>query len=320
MNSNKKEALAKLKTNFEKEPVRLGIDEAGRGPVLGPMVYACCYWAITNEDIIKNHFKFADSKVLKEEKREQIYEEMNTYKDNLLKFQARVISPEELSNKMLMRNKVSLNKISTDAACELIRNALKEGVNVTEVYVDTVGNPGKYEELLRKQFSNEIIFTVTAKADSLFPVVSAASIVAKVTRDRVVSKWVYRENTDDLTNPIFDNKVGSGYPADPYTKSWLNKNCEDVFGFPSIVRFSWKTTANLFKSSKTMKKVDGEGFEDEGKTRKVFKGDEDDDEDYDNHTDKNFIKNFIKNNNSSAAPKEFNFFSNNNLTLTNFKI
>jgi len=53
-----------------------GIDEAGRGPVLGPMVYACCYFSKNNENILKSKFKFADSKALTEEQREKIYEKM----------------------------------------------------------------------------------------------------------------------------------------------------------------------------------------------------------------------------------------------------
>jgi ribonuclease H2 subunit A len=63
-------------SNFAYEDVVLGIDEAGRGPVLGPMVYACAYWTISNQEEITKHFKFADSKVLTEVKREEIYNNM----------------------------------------------------------------------------------------------------------------------------------------------------------------------------------------------------------------------------------------------------
>jgi ribonuclease H2 subunit A len=71
-------------TNFEIEQIYLGIDEAGRGPVLGPMVYACCYWSEKNEDLIKKTFKFADSKTLKESKREEIFEKMKKNKCEIL--------------------------------------------------------------------------------------------------------------------------------------------------------------------------------------------------------------------------------------------
>lgn len=77
--------FSELTTDFEKDEIILGIDEAGRGPVLGPMVYACCYWKRENESEIKKHLKFADSKTLSETKREKIFEEMKDY-SNLLRY------------------------------------------------------------------------------------------------------------------------------------------------------------------------------------------------------------------------------------------
>jgi ribonuclease H2 subunit A len=68
--------LSGLKCDFEKDEIILGIDEAGRGPVLGPMVYACCYYSENNENQLKKYFKFADSKQLKESVREEIFDKM----------------------------------------------------------------------------------------------------------------------------------------------------------------------------------------------------------------------------------------------------
>jgi ribonuclease H2 subunit A len=70
-------------TNFETDHIILGIDEAGRGPVLGPMVYACCYWTKEKEDEILKNFKFADSKIVKEADREKIYDRMCSVKTSL---------------------------------------------------------------------------------------------------------------------------------------------------------------------------------------------------------------------------------------------
>ncbi len=75
--------LENLVTDFENDTIILGIDEAGRGPVLGPMVYACCYWKLENEELIKKSLKFADSKTLNEAKREQIFELMKKYPNAL---------------------------------------------------------------------------------------------------------------------------------------------------------------------------------------------------------------------------------------------
>ena len=80
---------------------------------------------------------------------------------------------------LMHRNKYNLNEISHDTAVELIDGALTAGVRVQEVYVDTVGDAGKYEAKLKRIFP-QLSVTVRPKADSLYPVVSAASICAKV--------------------------------------------------------------------------------------------------------------------------------------------
>jgi ribonuclease H2 subunit A len=161
---------------------------------------------------------------------------------------------------MLNRDQTSLNVISHNAAVELIRRALKDNVNVKEIYVDTVGSPDKYREYLESIFS-DIQFTVASKADDLYPVVSAASIAAKVTRDSIIENWEFVEGE-------FSNKLGCGYPSDPLTKKWLQKNCDKVFGFPNIVRFSWKTTTNMLKDNAAVHLKWEDYVEDEDRTKK----------------------------------------------------
>nr|XP_026694301.1 ribonuclease H2 subunit A-like isoform X2 [Ciona intestinalis] len=234
----------KLKSDIPKlltsEPCCLGIDEAGRGPVLdfmnelysGPMVYASCFTPISCKDKLAG-LGCDDSKVLKEEQRESLFETLNKASE-YIGWMIHILSPAYISTSMLGRSKYNLNSISHDTAIDLIRSALKLGVEVTEVYVDTVGPPQTYAEKLKKIFPS-IKFTVEKKADSKYPVVSAASICAKVCRDKAVKEWRFRENPDT------DTKYGSGYPADPVTKVWLRNNVDRIFGFPSFVRFSWST-------------------------------------------------------------------------------
>eukprot|EP00983_Pelagomonas_calceolata_P130955 1161729-Pelagomonas_calceolata.AAC.17 len=76
-----------------------------------------------------------------------------------------------------------------------------------------------------------------SQADALYPVVSAASIVAKVLRDRALES---NKKDVGLEEHV---QLGSGYPADPHTKAWLRSSLNDVFGFsqPQLVRFSWET-------------------------------------------------------------------------------
>ena len=68
----------------------------------------------------------------------------------------------------------------------------------------------------------------TQQADSTYPIVSAASICAKVVRDRVVHHWRVAER-----NIAISRKFGSGYPGDPTTKAWLQNHFSPIFGFPS---------------------------------------------------------------------------------------
>lgn len=220
------------------KPCIMGIDEAGRGPVLGPMVYGCLYCARSYEKTLSS-LNFADSKTLKEEKREELFENLKA--DESIGWAVDIIDPRELSAKMLKKNKINLNEISHDSAIGLITKVLNMGVLLTEVYVDTVGDTEKYRIKLSERFP-AVHFVVAKKADSLYPVVSGASIAAKVTRDRALREWVLDETAENL-----HKNFGSGYPGDPDTKAWLQHHKHSVFGFPTLVRFSWGTCTPYFK-------------------------------------------------------------------------
>jgi ribonuclease H2 subunit A len=191
-------------------PVMLGIDEAGRGPVLGPMVYGCAYCPLSREKDLKSS-GYADSKTLSEEQRENLFEKICAC--DYVGWSVEVISAARLSEHMLRVKKYNLNLISHDSAAGLVRRTLALGVNVCKVFVDTVGDPEKYQAKLSGMFPS-IEFKVAKKADSLFPCVSAASICAKVVRDRDIKAWRPSESNQGHTAVA----LGSGYPADPFTK------------------------------------------------------------------------------------------------------
>ncbi|PSN50660.1 Ribonuclease H2 subunit A [Blattella germanica] len=210
------------------EPCLLGVDEAGRGPVLGPMVYGICFCPIDKAELLKE-LGCADSKSLTEEKREVIFEKLCNEQDSIgWAFEA--ISPNTICNSMLRRHKYSLNQVAQDSTVGLITKAIESGINVSEVYVDTVGMPDKYQ------------ITVAKKADAIYPIVSAASICAKVSRDRALKVWKFQEGFEATSEDF-----GSGYPNDPVTKTFLTKNIDPVFGFPVLVRFSWSTAGKILQ-------------------------------------------------------------------------
>ncbi|CAN0141440.1 unnamed protein product [Ascophyllum nodosum] len=237
----------------------LGIDEAGRGPVLGPMAYGAAYWSCADDKYVSG-MGFDDSKVLSSAHRDELFNRIDQTPQ--VGWVLRLISARELSDKMCRKTPFSLNVISHDAAAEMIKAVQEKGVRVTQVFVDTVGDPVFYQTRLEKEFGKEIKFVVAKKADSLYKTVSAASIIAKasntcwreirsVTRDRIVEEWRWSE-----PNLEADRTYGSGYPSDEKCKKWMRENVDPVFGFPDICRFSWGTTKELLKSSG--KKVDWE--------------------------------------------------------------
>jgi len=222
----------------KEEPCVLGVDEAGRGPVLGPMVYGICYCPISKNTDLKE-LGVDDSKTLTEEQRENLLQKVLKNSD-YLGWAVTVLAPRYISTSMYRRGKYNLNTMSHDTAIGLIQGALDRGVKVAEVYVDTVGPPEKYEAKLSQIFPS-IKITVAKKADSLYPCVSAASICAKVARDQVLKAWKFPAGEEA------EGPWGSGYPADPVTKKFLQDQLHPVFGFPSLVRFSWKTAEKIIE-------------------------------------------------------------------------
>lgn len=172
------------------------------------MVYGSAFCPI-NEQIILKKLECADSKALNEEKRDVIFS--NICKSlNVLGWAIEIIAPNTICNSMLSKTKYSLNKVSMDAAVGLIKAAIGAGVKIEHIFVDTVGKPEKYQEYLKSLFPSYNI-TVAKKADSTYPIVSAASICAKVARDHALKVWQFQEEVD-----LRSNSFGSGYPGGTY--------------------------------------------------------------------------------------------------------
>lgn len=207
----------------ERHGVVLGIDEAGRGPVLGPMTYVAAYWSLEFDEELEGH-GFKDSKQMAKEHRKSLFDKMIQVEK--LGFILRVLHASEISANMLRNpSPYNLNSMSHDAAMELITAALENGVEVCKVYVDTVGNPDSYRRKLESKFNGKgIEFVVEKKADDKYASCSAASIVAKVMRDELTGNWIFSEGkyyVPEVTD------YGSGYPSDPKCKVWMEKNLVD---------------------------------------------------------------------------------------------
>ncbi|VDL19990.1 unnamed protein product [Hymenolepis diminuta] len=194
-------SIERLSSKSRSSPCMLGIDEAGRGPVLGPMLYACAVAPVSKIASLKE-MGLADSKQLTEGKREDLLKEM-LKECNWVAYTIHAISPMEITEKMLSSQKISLNTISQDAAIGLIRSALDQDVNLAEVYVDTVGKAEVYQTYLKSIFP-DLNIVVESKADATYPIVSAASIFAKVRTDIFIS-------TKNLLGGLFIGKLQACY-------------------------------------------------------------------------------------------------------------
>jgi ribonuclease H2 subunit A len=149
----------------------------------------------------------------------------------------------------------NLNAQAQDATVALIQGVLDRGVRLGHVYVDTIGQPAAYQRRLERFFP-QLRFTVAKKADSLYPCVSAASVVAKVTRDVALEvaweEFVRRRRMEGVEVPETEGAMGwgSGYPSDARCTTWLKQNVDPLFGWGSECRFSWGTIKELLEKAK----------------------------------------------------------------------
>jgi ribonuclease H2 subunit A len=240
-------------------PCALGVDEAGRGPVLGPMVYGVFYLPLPLSDpLLRDTHHFDDSKVLTPAVRAALMQTLCTTTSDLhasCGWAIAALSARDIAAGMLRPgvSAYNLNAQAMDATVELIKGVYARGVNVTEIYVDTIGQPAVYQAKLERVFPTAKI-TVAKKADSLYPCVSAASVCAKVTRDVALERlWKARGRGVDgaETEGEEDETMawGSGYPSDGRCVSWLKGNMHPVFGWGPECRLSWGTAKDMLEAA-----------------------------------------------------------------------
>lgn len=197
----------------------IGIDEAGRGPVLGSLVYCAAFWPLSEHDAICK-LGFDDSKQVKELDRERLFHEI--WNHGSIGWVIEELTAVKLSEEMLRASPTSLNVISYDGVVRMLER-IKSPVGVdppiiNNVYIDTVGDPETYKHklvsALGKDFAN---FVIEKKADATYKPVSAASIIAKVTRDSLLKNWKWAEGPGAVA---VDTNYGSGYPGDEACVQW----------------------------------------------------------------------------------------------------
>ncbi|KAI9788777.1 MAG: hypothetical protein M1816_006558 [Peltula sp. TS41687] len=307
--------LPRILTTNPSTPCVLGIDEAGRGPVLGPMVYGVFYLPVSLHHSLLSSptHRFDDSKALTPQSRAALVEKLccretpsptiassttdlhyseacdvhspdpdcTTRTDDLYAncgWATTLLSAVDIGADMLrVPHNHNLNAQAYDATVSLIRRVLDAGVNVAEVYVDTVGPPAAYQRRLAAVFPTVAQITVAKKADALFPCVSAASVVAKVTRDAALGVcWrgycAQKEaeggnNGEEMEEGREGAEWGSGYPSDGRCMAWLKGRMDPLFGWGRECRFSWSTARDMLEEKGGVK-VDWLVDDEEGETER----------------------------------------------------
>jgi ribonuclease HII len=199
-----------------------GVDEAGRGCVIGPLVIAGVLAEVGNLPILAN-LGVRDSKLLSKQKREFLATEIArlTEKHVIVK-----LKPAEIDRVVESGRKLhKLNRLEAESMADII-----DALDPEEAYVDAA-------DVLEERFKHHIQENVKCKArivskhkaDRIFTVVSAASIIAKVERDREIA----------LLKAQFGD-FGSGYLTDPKSMAFLRQWLKTNGDYPEFVRKSWK--------------------------------------------------------------------------------
>lgn len=204
-----------------------GVDEAGKGSVLGPLVVAAV--AASSENALDD-LGVKDSKLCSAKERERLYV--------LIKKRCRVTTVRlDAGDIDAIRVEMTLNFAVARAHAKAITR-----LSPTCAYVDACDvNCFRYAEMVKNNLDHVCEIVSEHHADEKFPVVSAASIIAKVTRDRAIAMLAKKYG-----------EIGSGYPSDPVTIRFLTAWIDEHKSPPPIARKSWKTvSAILAKKSQS---------------------------------------------------------------------
>jgi len=212
--------------------LKLGIDDAGRGPVIGPMVLAGCLI----DDKLEKEFKklgIKDSKQLTQKRREFLEK---IIKEKSETFEAIIIYPEEIDEEHDKGTK--LNELEA-IGCAKIINKINKGYNKIKVIVDCPSpSIAKWQDFLKTKIKNlsNLEISCEHKADKNHISVSAASVLAKCIREKEMSALKEK----------YGNEIGSGYCSDPLTCRFLEKHLRK-HNDSGIFRKTWSTWKNANK-------------------------------------------------------------------------
>ncbi|MFP8891468.1 ribonuclease HII [Natrialbaceae archaeon A-CW2] len=208
-----------------------GVDEAGKGPVLGSMIAAAVF--VADRSILPDGI--ADSKRLSPARRESLA-------TTLRKREGIGVGVAEITTDRIDDPETDMNSLTVEAHARALEAAARDsdGVPATaDIHCDACDTDAdRFARRVADACSLEVSVEATHGADDEDPLVGAASIIAKVERDAHVSA---------LSEGYGD--VGSGYPSDPTTRAFLENYVETHGELPPCARRSWSTCADVLAAA-----------------------------------------------------------------------
>ena len=209
-----------------------GVDEAGKGPVLGSM-FAAAVW-VEDEDVLPDGI--ADSKRLSPTRRETLAERIRS--------DARItVGVAEITTERIDDAHTDMNSLTVEAHAGSIERALSDVVD--EATTTPMGlcdacdtDADRFARRVADACDLEIVVDAEHGADDGSPVVGAASVIAKVERDAHVAA---------LSTEY--GEIGSGYPSDPTTRTFLEEYVATEAELPPCARTSWSTCTDVLETA-----------------------------------------------------------------------
>ncbi|WP_336357611.1 ribonuclease HII [Haloarcula sp. CGMCC 1.6347] len=203
--------------------MRFGVDEAGKGPVLGSM-----FAAAVRADPAALPDGVGDSKGIRPERRERLAGEIRESAD--------AVGVAEIPVERIDADGTDMNTLTVDAQAEALSVVARDGLLGTVDAGDT--DAARFGRRVADAVNADVTVTAEHGADETDPLVGAASIVAKVARDAHVA---------DLAEEYGD--VGSGYPSDPTTRAFLADYVDHHGELPACARRSWSTCDDVLAAA-----------------------------------------------------------------------
>lgn len=210
-----------------------GVDDAGRGSVIGPLVIAGVLIEKANLHRLVD-LGVRDSKLLSPNRRKQLAKQI---RETALQCHFVALSTSEIDKVVETGRKLRrLNHLEARTMAKLIATLKPDiaYVDASDVLAD------RFKQHILENLPFEVQIVSEHKADAKYPIVSAASIIAKVERDKAIREL--RDRYGDF---------GSGYITDPKTVAFLEKWIKRFGTYPEFVRKSWKPAKRIKRNMKT---------------------------------------------------------------------